>query len=113
MVSGQNFKLVPGQKSKVWNWLPYITVPFPKPQALAEQFHVPRVYDNAEELLQKEKLDFVEIITDVDTHALFTELAVKHGVKNIICQKPMAPHFEDGQKDGKHLQGGRSEFIYP
>ncbi len=65
-----------------------------KAQKLAEMFHVPRVYDSAEELLGNEKLDFVEIITDVDTHALFTELAVKHGVKNIICQKPMAPDFE-------------------
>jgi predicted dehydrogenase len=39
----------------------------------------------------------VEIITDVDTHAKFTELAVRHGVKNIICQKPMAPGFEEAR----------------
>jgi predicted dehydrogenase len=65
-----------------------------KAQKLAGMFHVPRVYDNAEELLRNEKLDFVEIITDVDTHARFTELAAKHGIKNIICQKPMAPDLE-------------------
>ncbi len=69
-----------------------------KAQNLAKMFHVPHVYDNAEELLRHEKLDFVEIITDVDTHALFTELAVKHGVKNIICQKPMAPDFETARR---------------
>jgi len=61
---------------------------------LAKQFNVPRVYDDAEALLGNESLDFVEIITDVDTHAHFTELAVKHGIRNIICQKPMAPGFE-------------------
>jgi predicted dehydrogenase len=69
-----------------------------KAKKLAELFHVPRVYDNADELLQKEKLDFVEIITDVDTHARFTEMAVRHGVKNIICQKPMAPSFEEAKR---------------
>jgi D-apiose dehydrogenase len=69
-----------------------------KAKALAEQFNVPRVYDNPEELLKNERLDFVEIITDVDTHARFTELAVKHGVKNVICQKPMAPSFEEASR---------------
>jgi len=69
-----------------------------KAKMLADMFHVPRVYDNAEELLQKEQLDFVEIITDVDTHARFTELAVKHGIKNIICQKPMAPSFAEAKR---------------
>jgi D-apiose dehydrogenase len=69
-----------------------------KAKALADQFHVPRVYDDPEALLRNENLDFVEIITDVDTHALFTGLAVKHGVKRIICQKPMAPSFEVAKK---------------
>lgn len=69
-----------------------------KAEKLADMFHVPRVYDNAEELLKNEELDFVDIITDVDTHAVFTELAVKYGVKNIICQKPMAPGFTEARR---------------
>lgn len=69
-----------------------------KARTLAEMFGVPRVYDNPEELLNNEQLDFVEIITDVDTHARFTELAVRHGVKNIICQKPMAPDFQEAKR---------------
>ncbi|HEX2395731.1 MAG TPA: Gfo/Idh/MocA family oxidoreductase [Bacteroidales bacterium] len=69
-----------------------------KAKALAEIYRVPVVYDNAEELLNKEKLDFIEIITDVDTHEHFTALAVRHGVKNIICQKPMAPSFEAAKR---------------
>jgi len=68
-----------------------------KASHLAGMFNVPRVYDDAVSLLQNEELDFVEIITDVDTHARFTELAVRHGVKNIICQKPMAPDFATAQ----------------
>jgi len=64
-----------------------------KARHLADMFGVPRIYDDAEALLRNEELDFVEIITDVDTHARFTELAVQFGIKNIICQKPMAPDF--------------------
>jgi predicted dehydrogenase len=62
-----------------------------KAEKIAEYFNVPKVYDNAEELLKSEELDFVDIITDVDTHYLFVEMALNHGIKKIICQKPMAP----------------------
>jgi predicted dehydrogenase len=61
-----------------------------KAEALGPRFGVPRVYDDAEALLANEQLDFVDIITDVDTHAKFTQLAAAHKVP-VICQKPMAP----------------------
>ena len=69
-----------------------------KAEKIAEYFKVPRVYDNAEELFKKEKPDFVDIITDVDTHALFVDMALKNGMKKIICQKPMAPDFSTAKK---------------
>jgi len=65
-----------------------------KARKIADYFKVPHVYDNASELFANEQIDFVDIITDVDTHALFVDMAVKHGIKHIICQKPMAPDFE-------------------
>jgi D-apiose dehydrogenase len=61
-----------------------------KAETLAHQFNVPSVYDDVQKLLDNEKLDFVDIITDVDTHATFTEMAAKKGIA-VICQKPMAP----------------------
>jgi D-apiose dehydrogenase len=69
-----------------------------KAEKIAEYFKVPHVYDKAEELFENEELDFVDIITDVDTHALFVEMAVNHGIKYIICQKPMAPDFETAKR---------------
>jgi predicted dehydrogenase len=69
-----------------------------KAQNIAEYFKVPHVYDNPEELFANEQLDFAEIITDVDTHALFVAMAAKHGIKHIICQKPMAPDFETAKR---------------
>ena len=84
-----------------------------KAQKIADYFKVPHVYDSAEELFHKEKLDFVDIITDVDTHAYFVEMAVNHGVKHIICQKPMAPDFETAKKMVKMCQdAGAKLYIH-
>jgi len=69
-----------------------------KAEKIAQFFGVPRIYDDPEELFRKEKIDFADIITDVDTHAHFVEMAVKYGVKKIISQKPMAPDFTTAKK---------------
>jgi predicted dehydrogenase len=61
-----------------------------KAEALAARFAIPAVYDDAEELLQREQPDAVDIITDPSTHAHFVELAARYRVP-VICQKPMAP----------------------
>jgi len=68
-----------------------------KAEDLAKRFGVPAAYDDAEELMKKEELDFIDIITDVDTHAQFTALGAKYGV-DVICQKPMAPDFETAKE---------------
>jgi len=64
-----------------------------KAEALGREFEVPAVYDDPEELLDKERLDFVDIITDVDTHARFVRMAAERDLA-AICQKPMAPDLE-------------------
>ena len=69
-----------------------------KAEVLSKRFGNPRVYGDAEELLANEDLDFVDIITDVDTHCQFVLMAARAGVKHIICQKPMAPDFRTAQR---------------
>jgi predicted dehydrogenase len=64
-----------------------------KAQDLAREFGVPAAYDDAEVLLQKEKLDFIDVVTDVWTHSKFVRLAVEHQLP-VISQKPMAPSLE-------------------
>ncbi|GAB3341391.1 Gfo/Idh/MocA family oxidoreductase [Larkinella ripae] len=66
-----------------------------KAEQFARQYSVPYVYDDVDQLLERhaQELDFVDIITDVDTHAVFTMKAAVHGL-NVICQKPMAPNLE-------------------
>jgi predicted dehydrogenase len=57
----------------------------------AREFGIAHIYANPEELLQKEgmKLDFIDIITAVETHAPLVELAASYHIP-VICQKPMA-----------------------
>lgn len=68
-----------------------------KAEALAREFGVPAVYEDAEELLQREKPDFLDIITDVDTHSRFVHLAAAYRT-SVICQKPMAPNIAEAEK---------------
>ncbi len=67
-----------------------------KAESLAQEFGIPAVYDDAEELLAKEQLDFVDICTNVETHYPLTKLAVEHGLP-VVCQKPMATTFDEAQ----------------
>ncbi|HEY4337420.1 MAG TPA: Gfo/Idh/MocA family oxidoreductase [Puia sp.] len=67
-----------------------------KAESLGKQYNIPNCYDNVEELLEKEELDFVDIITDVDTHAPLVRLAAEKGLP-VICQKPMAPSLSLAQ----------------
>jgi D-apiose dehydrogenase len=62
-----------------------------KAQQVAERFGIPRVYADPEELLKNERdnLDFIDIISAVETHAPLVELAAQYKVP-VICQKPMS-----------------------
>jgi D-apiose dehydrogenase len=60
-----------------------------KAEKLAAQFNIPAVYDSPEALLDGEKLDFVDICTNVETHYPLTRLAAERGLP-VVCQKPMA-----------------------
>ncbi len=68
-----------------------------KAQRLAREFAVPAVYSHPDELMEKERPDFVDIITDVGTHREFVELAARHRIP-VICQKPLAPTLTDAEQ---------------
>lgn len=64
-----------------------------KAEALAQEFSVAAVYSDPLELFRREKLDFVDIVTDVYTHSRFVHMAVSHMLP-VVCQKPMAPALD-------------------
>lgn len=67
-----------------------------KAETRARQFGVSHSYDNVEALFDKEKLDFIDIITDVHTHSTLVHMAAEHGIP-VICQKPMGASLEISQ----------------
>lgn len=67
-----------------------------KAEALGREFGIDSIYDDPAELLRRERPDFVDIITDVTTHASLTKLAARHGVA-VICQKPMATSLREAE----------------
>jgi len=68
-----------------------------KAEDLAMRFNVPQVYDDAKQLIKDTELDFIDIITDVDTHEEFTLLGAEYGL-DVICQKPMASNFKAAKR---------------
>ena len=65
-----------------------------KAEELAKKFGIAKVYSDPAQLLEKENLDFVDVITDVDSHVGMVRLAAEGGLP-VICQKPMAPTLEE------------------
>lgn len=59
-------------------------------------FGIDRTYADAAEMLEQEKLDFVDIATTAPTHRMLVELAAAHKLP-VICQKPLAPTFADAR----------------
>lgn len=63
-----------------------------KAETFARELGVSRVFDSAEEACASPEADFIDIITDADSHAQLTRLAASNG-KAVVCQKPMAPEL--------------------
>ena len=62
-------------------------------EALARDFGISAVYDHYEEMLAKEQLDFVDIVTAAEQHALLAKQAADRGLA-VVCQKPLATDFD-------------------
>ena len=83
-----------------------------KARSVADHFNILNYYVDPDELFAKERLDFVDIITDPDSHAPLVFQCADQGV-DVICQKPMAPTFELAEAMVKHCQErGVSFFIH-
>jgi predicted dehydrogenase len=63
---------------------------------VSEKFGIDRTYADAAEMLDTEKLDFVDIATTAPSHRILVELAAARKLP-VICQKPVAPTFADAR----------------
>ena len=68
-----------------------------KAEEAASQHSVSASYDNFGTMLAAERPDFVDIITRPDSHLDLVREAASRGIA-IICQKPLAPTFEEAKE---------------
>ena len=65
-----------------------------KARTAAQQFGIVQTYTDYKEMLDKERPDFVDIITQPDSHLELCSYAAQQGI-HVICQKPLAPTYEE------------------
>jgi D-apiose dehydrogenase len=65
-----------------------------KARAFADEFGIPRAFELITEAFDRERPDFVDIATRPEAHLELTRAAAARRV-HVICQKPMAPTWED------------------
>jgi predicted dehydrogenase len=83
-----------------------------KAKNMAQKHGIPKVYTEAESLFEQEKLDFVDIISSIPSHAPLVKAAAKAGV-HVICQKPMAEDYATCQSMVKACEeAGIKYFIH-
>jgi predicted dehydrogenase len=63
-------------------------------EQFAQRWGIPRAYSDVVEMFEKEQPDFVDVVTRPPTHLSLVKLAAERGI-HIICQKPMAPVWEE------------------
>lgn len=73
-------------------------------------YNVPNHYSDYQEMIFQEKPDFVDIITPPETHWEMCKFAADQGI-DIICQKPLAPTFEESQKIVDYVNSKGVRFV--
>jgi predicted dehydrogenase len=65
-----------------------------KAQHMADRYGISEVYEQAADMLDAIRPDFVDIITRPDSHLALVRLAAERKI-DVICQKPLAPTWEE------------------
>lgn len=71
----------------------------PKKQTHAKRlFPAVPFFSSPEEMLKSLRPDIVSIATHPDSHRKLVELAIRHGARAIICEKPLAPDSSEAKR---------------
>ncbi|HYE75355.1 MAG TPA: Gfo/Idh/MocA family oxidoreductase [Blastocatellia bacterium] len=65
-----------------------------KASEFAEKWGISKVYSDVAEMLERERPDFIDIVTRPESHLALTKLSAERGI-HVICQKPMAPSWDE------------------
>lgn len=78
--------------------------------AYGREFGVPHIYGDAEAMFRSEHLDFVDVVTQPETHRPLVERAARNRA-SVICQKPMAPSLEEARSMVRACAGAGVPFM--
>lgn len=78
-------------------------------RAKAQTFGIPQVYTDFRTMIESEKLDAVDIVTPVATHAPLTRMAADAGL-HVCCQKPLTPSVREARELIDYV-GDRVRFM--
>ncbi len=73
-------------------------------QKRAEEFGIPRTYDEAGAMLSVEALDALDVASPRETHASWVEAAAARGI-DVLCQKPLAPTLAEAAALVRRVDG--------
>lgn len=79
-------------------------------KSIMEPYGVKKHYTDYKEMILTEKPDFVDIITPPETHFEMCKFAADNGV-HIICQKPLAPTFDESKKIVDYVSSKGVRFV--
>ena len=79
-------------------------------QDAAKKFNIPKAYQNVEDLLANEEVDYVDICVWNRSHAPVAIAAAKAG-KHVLCEKPMAINLEDALEMEKVIKETGVKFM--
>jgi predicted dehydrogenase len=66
-------------------------------EGVAREFNIKHVADTWKELVERDDVDFVSVVTPPSTHMEITLAAIAHG-KAVLCEKPMAMNAAEAQQ---------------
>ncbi len=88
-------------------------------QELARAFDIPKIYGDAEQMQEQEKLDIIDICSPPRTHADLAIRALQAGA-HVLIEKPMAVSTEEcdailaaAQQSGRKVCVAHSDLFYP
>jgi len=99
-----------------WQRIPEVTITamcnrnVERAKAIRDKFGIPNHYTDYREMLEKEKPDFVDIITPPPTHVQMCRVAADLGI-HVICQKPLAPTFAEARRIVEHAGKAGVRFM--
>jgi D-apiose dehydrogenase len=81
-----------------------------KAEAMAREFGIPAVYDSPGQLLDKERVDFIDVIANVEAHPELVQMAAERKIP-AVCEKPLAASLNTAEQMVAACRAGGAPLL--